>query len=518
MSAEDLLAVAAQPLGKSRSGMVLSIDVGSTAVKSALVAEDGSLHHLSEAIVPQGASGDGFRTQRVTDLLASLERAVISTISDSSFQPIEAISVTGPRGSVAVMGSAEESITDVISWQDARAAPIAVELSGRVDMSAYRGITGMNVQASSVLPKLVWLKRFAPKTLEEARHLATPQSLVMHVLGADNYPLEPSVAAHFGTFNIHSLAWDKTLTAHFGISPSLLPMVVPSGTVVGHTTGGFCGRASLPSGIPIVAAGSDGLCAELGAGVYDPGQIYGYLGTATAVAGPVERHGEPISTHDLILMPGRDARHFRLLGLGSAGGSAADWAAGILGCHDAAELVSLAAESVPGSHGVRFLPTLAGAAAPFPNPQARACLMGAHLATSRGDIARAVLEGVAAEITIFLEAMSSEGIVPEEMRLAGGGARSRMWAQIIADMANIPVVLPRVAHSGLVGAAWYARDATLGREGLGRYVGRPESSGALQPRTSEEYASVVDDYRRIRGMMAAVGMDARLARSTEIAE
>ena len=166
----------------------------------------------------------------------------------------------------------------------------------------------------------------------------------------------------------------------FDVPSDALPRLVAPGGCVGALDSSVAARLGLPAGIPLIAAGSDGVCTELGAGVVEPGQLYAYLGTAATVAGPLSKPELP-DDEALILMPGSTTDRWRILGFAMAGGSAREWLMTILGIRDQRRVERLIAASPPGARGVLFVPTLAGATAPVPDGRARGVFAGLSLAS-----------------------------------------------------------------------------------------------------------------------------------------
>ena len=263
----------------------------------------------------------------------------------------------------------------------------------------------------------------------------------------------------------------------------------------------------------MVLAGSDGVCQELGLGVIDPGQVYGYLGTASAIAGPIQARApspKPSSlTGGLIRMPGRDERHDRLLGLGGAGASAADWISRVLRLRRVDKLDELVHACEPGASGMLFLPTLAGAAAPEPEPAALGSFVGLAFHHGPEHFARSVLEGVAMELRWMLEGFRAWGLRPNEVRLTGGGARSVAWRQIVADVLQMPVLSEPERETGLRGAAIFAYAATTGVAVDNLAAQWQISLDLTQPSSavSRLYERTAANYRLVRQVSAAGGVD-----------
>jgi xylulokinase len=242
------------------------------------------------------------------------------------------------------------------------------------------------------------------------------------------------------------------------------------------------------------------------------GELYGYLGTASTIAGPIDRP-KLDATSGLIVMPGSTPQRWRVLALAMAGGSALEWFGTTLGRPIYQELETLLGDSPPGARGVRFIPTLAGAGAPFWDASARGMFFGLSLSTQRADMARAVLEGVALEMRWMLSAMHSFGVSGRSLHLTGGGTRSAGWCQIMADALQVPVVRVADPDLGLRGAAFYALAAVQAYSGpleAARRLRLPGDVFTPNARFAERYAEAAEVYKLVRSAFRENGIDQRL--------
>ena len=213
----------------------------------------------------------------------------------------------------------------------------------------------------------------------------------------------------------------------------------------------------LLAGTPVVIGGGDGACATVGAGAVHPGDAYINIGSSAWLAVTARRPllDPEMRTFNLAHL---DPDLVMALGSMQAAGGAFDWLERLLrgeaegDLHDA---LSLAAASVPpGADGLLFLPYLLGERSPYWNPQARGAFVGLTMTHGRPEMARAVLEGVAFNLRLILDALQAQEIEIPAMRLIGGGARSPLWRQILADVLGLPILLPElVTEATSLGAA-----------------------------------------------------------------
>ena len=491
---------------------VLAIDVGTTSVKAALL--DGRADVLATGTTDQHIRSDGTgRREHDAELTWRAVRRAVERLwrATGTAPAIRAIAVTGPRGSFAIADVAGKARSPVLTWQDRRAAGLVAEWQAATG-SDHGAILGFQPTASAVLPKVLWLRGSRQDLFAAPWRIVTPQGDVMRRLGIRDNVIDLTTAGLVGLLDITTQTWSETLLERWSIPTDALPRLVPPGTIVGVLAPAAARDLALSPGLPIVAAGSDGVCSELGASVAAVGQIYAYLGTAGAVAGPLD--SVPVSTDPaLIVMSGSTPDRRRLLGLMGAGGSARDWAMDLLGIRNHARFDRLVDTAPPGAHGVLAQATLAGATAPEPDSRARGALLGLSLSSDRADVARATLEGVALEMRAIVDAMQGSIPTPVEVALTGGGSRSETWSRIIADVLGLPVRRIREPNPGLRGAAQYALAA------IGRFDTALQAAIALSPSSDTflpdadragPYADAAELYALVRRCGHHGGLDARL--------
>ena len=495
------------------SGIVVALDVGTSAVKAGVFASDG--RRLGYGAAPAGASRprSGWSEQPAALVWQATTGACRRALIEAGSPDIATVAVTGARGSFALGGRDDALLTDFITWQDRRAVEQAADAAARTDAGWLQRITGVGMDASLWLPRLLWLIEHCPDLVATAGCVVTPQAFVVRKLGAGRWPAEWSAAAYSGLFDIADHRWHEGLLDTFGVPAGLLPDTAPPGAEVGETSEAAATETGLSPGVPVMLAAADGPCAELGCGVVEPGRLICYLGTALSVAGPVERLVED-PNGSLMTSPGSTEALYRMLALGMAGASVLDWYGSLTGRPLLDRLDDLVARSEPGARGALFIPALAGAGAPYWSPAARGVFVGLGFEHAEADLVRAMLEGVAFECWWMIEALRVFGFDPTGLRVTGGGSRSAAWTQLIADVVGTEVVVPEEPDPGLRGAAAYA----LAGVGLypdvlaaARAVVGAGSLRAPSPAATEVLRDRADLYREVRHASMSSGLDEALA-------
>lgn len=494
---------------------VAALDIGTTSIKAAVVGQSGRVMSVAERRQTIVADGPGWRehvTARVLrDTIAALTEAVAAYDRPN---PICSIAVTGSSGSFAILDDHDRPLTNVLTWQDRRSDNWTPR--PKIDPETYYRITGTPLDPAVALSRVMWLRRHRRGIVSGSHRLATPQGLVVLRLGGTTPPIEPSVASLVGLLDLESRDWSSELLDCFEMTPEMLPPIVTTGSIVGTLAPRVAENVGLRPGLDLVLAATDGVCAQLGAGVVEEGLLYAYLGSALAVSGPTRRPLRDPGQH-LVIAPSFGPGWWRIVGLGMAGSSAIDWLAHATGRSVLRDLEDSIAQTRPGAGGVLFLPSLAGAAAPLWDRKARGAFLGLSFSTRRRDMVRACLEGVALELRWTLDAVRRVGGDVKEIRLTGGGTRSRGWCQIVASAIDLPALRLTEPHPGLRGAAFYAIAAHTGAPSV-------EAVAALRPPETEVvdgdaaqrpiYDELADVYREAQSVISKSTIGGRLARAT----
>jgi xylulokinase len=340
----------------------------------------------------------------------------------------------------------------------------------------YR-ITGHRVSPSYSASKLRWVRDHEPQHYERAVKMLHAKDFIVARLTGE-IVTDYSDACGTNLFDIERKAWSSEIAHALEIDTSLLPTALSSTCVVGPVTAEAASATGLAERTPVVIGAGDGVCAATGAAVVEPGAAYVVIGTsswiATASERPVfdplmrtftwahvdERLYSPCGTMQAAGFSYgwiRDrAREFAASQPGNAAGDPASnrSPAAELGVDaiDAA-LTRAAAASQAGAGGLLFLPYLMGERSPRWNPDARGAFVGLGATTGAGDLVRSVLEGVGFNLRVILEAIRASGEYREIIAI-GGGARNERWLQILADIWDANILVPRyVEDATSMGAA-----------------------------------------------------------------
>ena len=325
--------------------------------------------------------------------------------------------------------------------------------------------TGHTAHPIFSLYKLLWLREECPDLWSKAARILCFEDYIHHRLG-----LEPaisfSLAARTMLFNVTEKRWDPEILAASGIRAEQFSRPLPPGDVVGTLSGSICEKLNLAPGAIMVTGGHDQVCAALGCGAIRPGIAALGSGTVECIAAAFS---EPILTPAL-----RDANlctysHaapglYAKLAYNLSGGNVLrwfrqEWAAREVAATagTGADVYDLILDLMPEPPTkLMVLPYFTGSGTPHFDNHTPAAILGLRLTTGRGEVLKALLEGLCFELEANLRILGSSGIAVEEIRATGGGAKNPRWLQLKADVFNRTVRIPKVTEAGCLGAALLA--------------------------------------------------------------
>ena len=443
-------------------------------------------------------------------LCACIRRVVASLPPGSRIAAVAAASM-GEAGVPLDRGG--QPLYPIIAWHDPRSEPQAEFLRREIGPEALHRITGQQVRHVFAAAKLLWLRQHAPDVVSRMAHWLSMEDYILWRLSgaaATDY----SIASRTMLFDQERGDWSPTMLEVCGVSADILPRPVPSATVVGRVTAQAAQESGLAQGTPVAAGGHDHLCGALAVGAVETGRFLDSSGTAQSMLMPIEQfHGggdvfaAGFSCYRHVLR----GRYMIQGGLNTAGG-ALEWVVKLTGGDSARydDLFRDAAAAGAGAHGVFCLPHFRGSTSPINDASSRAAFIGLHLAHGRGDMVRAVIEGLAYYLRSNLERMAHVGPAAAGRMLAIGGAnRQPLVLQVKADVCNRPVWAPAVPEAVAVGAALLAglavgvfadeaQAAASVRCAVARYEPDAERAAMYETWYNEVYARLYEAMKRLR--------------------
>lgn len=437
---------------------VIGIDVGTTNVKLVVYNDSGAtLDALNEPLPLLSSSSDTSEVDMEETwqvVLRLLRRATRDIVDGAS---VAGIGVTAAGAGLWPTTATGEPVGPAVLWNDGRAADLMVSWQQQGRIPDIFQLSRNVAMPGYPLPMLAWLDEHDPQRRAQIGRVQFAKDWIGFRL-TGSWVTDPSDAS-YGLFDQQARTWDPAIAHAVGLDGAydLFPTIMDATAVRGTVTAEL--RVDLGLGDEcVVSVGLVDVAATvLGAGASKPGDACSILGTSaincvvtTGPDTPPDNVGQTLATTDGLWV--------RAL-VNTSGTQCVDWAAHVLAGEgeplSAADVERLAASSVDGANGVLFHPyvSLAGVIAPFVHPGARGNFAGMTAATTRADLARAVYEGVALAIADCYGAIDAP---LEAVFLAGGGARSTLWRELVADLLQVPVHVPTDPELGARGAAMTA--------------------------------------------------------------
>ena len=441
---------------------ILALDQGTTSSRAILFDADGNAVGTAQQEFTQHFPRPGWvehEPEEIWQTQLETARRVLQT-SGVAAADVTAIGITNQRETVVVWDRATgEPIHPAIVWQDRRTADACAELVAAGLSDTVRDKTGLVIDAYFSATKVAWILDHvdSARGRAEAGELAfgTIDSwLVWKLTGGRVHATDASNASRTMLFNLHEQGWDQDLLDALRVPAALLPDVVDSSGSVGETYPELLGGP-----IPIAGIAGDQQAALYGNLCHQTGTVKTTYGTGCFMLLNTGEH--PVASRHRLLttvawrIGGRTT--YALEGSVFIGGATVQWLRDGLGIIESASEIESLAASVPDADGVILVPAFAGLGAPHWDPQARGLIAGITRGTTRAHVARAALEGIAFQVADVLDVMRADhsGEVTE-MRVDGGASANDLLMQIQSDLAQAPLVRPRVTETTALGAAYLA--------------------------------------------------------------
>ncbi|MBI5167560.1 MAG: xylulokinase [candidate division NC10 bacterium] len=458
---------------KAGQDSILTYDLGTTAVKAILWTPEGERLSGGEKEYPTLYPRPLWAEQDPEAWWVAVKAATAECLKGMTGTGIIAIGLSSQREGVVAVDRRGQSLGNCIIWMDRRSITEAGVIARHFGHEEIHRRTGTIPDATFTATKLLWLRRNRPALLRKTYRLLQPRDYLYFRL-TGTWATDPSLASRTMMFDLRKGAWWPAMFSYLKIPPGLFPEVYPSHQAPARMAHQVARELGLQDGIPVALGGGDRPCEALG-GAIAPGQAMESTGTATNIS--VITEGVPDRLHRAVacsfhVLPGKALLELAL----PTTGSILRWYRDLVGLEEGfTDLELWAREAPPGAKGLIALPFFMGARSVRWNPEARGLLFGLTLAHTRGDLARAIMEGIAFEERACLEALKGMGIEPREIVALGGGARSDLWNQIKADITGRIFARPRHTEAASLGAM------VLAVTSVGAFANPQEAAARLNP-------------------------------------
>ncbi|HEY8738457.1 MAG TPA: xylulokinase [Candidatus Dormibacteraeota bacterium] len=441
--------------------MLLGLDVGITGTRALAIDESGTVR--ASAFVGYGIHRPrpGWTEQDPLEWWAAAQEALARVAGEVGGVglvggEVTAIGLSGQMSGSVFLNAAGEVIRPALLWNDQRTGPQCAEITERVGAERLIELTGNPAWTAMQAPKILWLRDVEPVQYRHVRRVLLPKDYIRLRLTGE---LATDVADASGSLLLDSRrrAWSAEVLDALGIPAAWLPSVSESCVIAGGLRPSVAASLGLPAGLPVAAGAGDAAAAAIATGIVRSGLISVAIGSCGMLV--AHRDGFGVDGSGRVgamcsAVPGR----YLVVSLTLAAGAAWRWWRDLLGGDvDYERLGRLAESSAVGARGLFFLPYLNGGWPPHdPDGVGRGAFVGLGAHHDQGDLTRAVMEGVVFSLRDGLDAMREMGVAIERVRVSGGGARSHVWRQMLADVFGLPVETMASEEGPAVGAALVA--------------------------------------------------------------
>ena len=435
----------------------LGIDVGTGGTRAVLIDGAGQIV-ASETIehVPFASPQTGWAEQDPDDWWRAAVAAIRAVLSHDNITPdsISAVGLSGQMHGAVLLDADDKLLRPSIIWCDQRSEAQCQQLTEQIGASRLIELTCNPALTGFTLPKILWVKDQEPEHWRRLRSLLLPKDYVRLRLTGDK-AIDVADASGTLLLDVSARQWSREMLDAAGINDNVLPRLFESPEITGSVSQSAAELTGLRVGTPVVAGAGDQAAGAVGMGIVKPGSVSATIGTSGVVFA---------ATNNPALDPKGRVHTFchaipnrwHVMGVTQGAGLSLRWFRDQFGLAPYDQLTAEAADVPAGADNLLWAPYLMGERTPHLDPNARAALVGLTASHTRAHVVRAILEGVAFSLRDSLEIFRDMNVPVESIRLGGGGARSKLWRQIQADVYAHAVDIVQAEEGAAYGAALLA--------------------------------------------------------------
>lgn len=443
--------------------LLLGIDIGTTGTKAVLINTRGDVIAHSTYEYPIYIPKPNWSEQNPEDWWKATIKSIRGILSESRINPnsIAGIGLTGQMHGLVLLDKKKNVLRNCILWNDQRTIKECKQINRVVGEKTMMKIAGKPCLPSFTAGKIFWVKNNEPHIYKKITYILLPKDFVRYKFTGE---IGMDVADASGTclFDVAKRKWSEEIINALKLKRNWLAQIYEAVDVCGYVSREAGKLTSLTPGTPVIAGAGDQAAQAIGTGIYEPGIVSVTIGTSGVVFAAIDKY-QYDKTGRLHTYCHAVDNMWHLMGVMLSAGGSLRWFRDLLykyERHYAEEkginiydLITKEAEKIrPGAEGLIFLPYLSGERTPHPDPYARGVFFGLSLKHSRPHLTRAVIEGVTFGLRDGLELLKEMGVKFKRVRVSGGGAKSSLWRQIMADVFNVDIITVNVTQGAAFGA------------------------------------------------------------------
>ncbi|SDX71083.1 xylulokinase [Paenibacillus sp. CF384] len=434
--------------------LLMGIDIGTSSVKSMVMDTSGRVLGFAQMEYDINIPVSGYAEQNPDDWWELVKKTSAQAIMKAGIDggALAGIGFSGQMHGLVALDKEGQVLRPSIIWCDQRSIPQKDELESRITTEQLGNMVKNSVSTGFLILSLLWMKENEPDLYSRIDRVMLPKDYVRYRLTGE-MGTDTTDASGTSAYDTASLHWSEPLMSLVGIDSKLFPAVGKPWEIAGYVAKQAESESCFKAGTPVVFGGADQAMQAVGNGIIESGDLSVTIGTGgqlfTTIDQPV--YDKRLRTHTFVhAVPDR----WYLLGATMSAGLSLKWLSSqVLKNSDYKALDRKAKEVPAGSDGLLFLPYLAGDRTPHMDPHASGMFIGLKLNHNDAHLIRAVLEGVCYSLRDGVEIIRSLGVDLKRIIISGGGAKSPLWSQILADVLNRDVYVSTTEEQACVGAS-----------------------------------------------------------------
>ncbi len=485
---------------------LMGLDVGTTGTKAIVFDDSGRLICSAYREYPFTHPRPGWSDLDSNQVWLAVVEAV-SEAAAQSREPVRALGVSSQGEAATPVSESGKVLAPAIVSFCSRTQELVPRWRSIIDPLELFRITGMPLSHIYTILKLQWVRENQPEVFARVWKFLLFEDFTIFRMGLPP-TIDYSLAARTMAFDVVEKRWSERVFELADLDPALFAEAQPSGTVVGELPRKSADLLGLPAGCLVVTGGHDQPAGALGAGVIAPGVAIDATGTVECLTPAfAEPHlDETMLRSSFACYPHTASPLYCTIAFNFTGGSLLRWYRDTLGEAErkraeaqGRDVYDVILEQMPDQPtDLLVLPYFSATGTPYFDPEPTSAIVGLHLGTTRGEIVRALLEGLSFEIKLNIKLLAEAGIGLEELRAVGGGAKSERWLQIKADIFNRRVVSLETSEAACLGVALLAGVAAGAYDSLEEAVAatvRPLKTYEPDPERARYYEEQFARYR-----------------------
>ena len=430
---------------------LIGIDCGTSATKTILINEEGEIIAQASQKYPLYEPGNGWAEQDSEDWRHAALETLKKVVRDSGVpkEQIKGIGISGQMHGLVMLDEHGKVIRRPIIWCDQRSGRQTTEMLDMLPAEKWLEITANPPIAAWTAAKYLWVRENEPDLVKKCRHILLPKDYIRYVLTGE-YATEVSDASGMQMMDVKNRCWSDEVLDILGIDKNILGKLYESQDITGYLLPEIAEYCGLTTDVAVVGGGADNACAAVGTGVVGEGDALTSVGTSGLIYTHMDKY-RPIPDGSLHLCCSAVPGTWFTMGGPQAASLSLEWfknnfCKGLIKeaqdkKRDIYDLIKEKTQNIePGSGHLIYMPFLMGERTPHMDPRMRGAFVGLNVIHREEHLLRAVMEGVAYSLADCNDILKGLGLTVEKMKVCGGGSRSPVWRQIMADLFECEIV------------------------------------------------------------------------------